>query len=609
MLIFVGVSSVIGLNINNHIYEISNSNRNILYVGGSGSNNYTRIQYAIDDATDGDIVFVYEGTYEELITINTTISLIGEDKDTTNINGSEIGDVITINADNVNITGFTIQKGGDSNKGIVINSEHSFISDNKFNENRYGISIEDTSNHIIKENIFHYHRSRCIRAINSHNNIVVNNRFATNTDFPVIYFKECNFSIISNNYFSLTGTGIYLSICNNLTISNNTLVSDTFNDAFLFKDIHYCTISNNNILSWSRGIWLEYCNYNNIYDNIISNNYYDGIYSRQNNNYNIISNNIISNNDNGIYLYDTSKGNVICYNNISSNFRGINIKYDSSCDNNTIYHNYFNNNADAFDGCSNLWNLSYPSGGNYWNDYTGEDSDGDGIGDTPLNISGGTGNKDYFPLMYPWGEQRPVANYTFFEEYGGYAFNASLSYDRDGEIVSYEWDFGDGSTDNGIEVSHAYNESGSYDITLITTDNEGYKGNYTKIINAVQNYPPDIPSINGPSNGGWGKPYHFTFQSSDNEGSEVWYFVDWGDGKDTGWMGPYVSGEEISDPHTWPQQDTFTIRCKAKDMYGSVSDWAEFEINIPRTKVSSYLRYEWLIHRYPLLERLLNLIN
>jgi PKD repeat protein len=305
-------------------------------------------------------------------------------------------------------------------------------------------------------------------------------------------------------------------------------------------------------------------------------------------------------------MYTTSQRNIIYNNNISLNSYGINIRNHPSNNNNSMYHNNFiDNNVNALDGGSNIWNDSYPCGGNYWDDYTGNDSDGDGIGDTERNIPGGGGNKDHYPLMYPWGEQRPVANYTYFEEFGGYVFDASLSYDRDGDVVSYEWDFGDGATSQGMTVSHAYNESGTYDITLTTTDNEGYKGNLTKTIDAVKNYPPDTPSIDGPSSGGWGKPYHFTFQSSDNEGSDVWYYVDWGDGKDTGWMGPYVSGEEITDSHTWTEQETFTIRCKAKDMYNVHSDWAEFEITIPRVGTSSY---HWLWERFPMLERLLSLL-
>jgi pectin methylesterase-like acyl-CoA thioesterase len=61
---------------------------NTLYVGGSGFGNYTKIQDAIDNASEGDTIFVHNGIYNENITIIKTINLIGEDKNTTIINGS-----------------------------------------------------------------------------------------------------------------------------------------------------------------------------------------------------------------------------------------------------------------------------------------------------------------------------------------------------------------------------------------------------------------------------------------------------------------------------------------------------------------------------------------
>ncbi len=52
-------------------------------------------------------------------------------------------------------------------------------------------------------------------------------------------------------------------------------------------------------------------------------------------------------------------------------------------------------------------------------------------------------------------------------------FSAIESTDRDGSIINYAWDFGDGSTGSGETVSHTYNEIGQYNATLTVTDNEG----------------------------------------------------------------------------------------------------------------------------------------
>ncbi len=64
-------------------------------------------------------------------------------------------------------------------------------------------------------------------------------------------------------------------------------------------------------------------------------------------------------------------------------------------------------------------------------------------------------------------------------------FDASGSYDLDGFIVSYEWDFGDGGTSSGISTSHIYNKSGEYTVTLIITDNLGNIYNKSIIVNIV----------------------------------------------------------------------------------------------------------------------------
>ena len=373
------------------------------YVGGSGPGNYTSIQDAIDNASDGDTVFVYSysSPYYENIVVDKPIQLIGENKDSTIIDGVESGDVIDVDANNVSISNFGIKNGGLGNAGIKITS--------------------------------------------SSNNTITN----------------C--AVYNNSH-----TGITLTSSLNNTITN-------------------CNISNN------------------------------GIY--------------------GILLDASSTNSIICCTVYNHNFG---IELYSSSDNNIFYHNtILNNNLNAYDPSNNSWDNGYPSGGNYWSDYSGLDNYSgpnqdipgpDHIGDIPYNITGGS-SQDKYPLMASFGP--PHAHFTYIINNKTVFFNASFSFDYDGTIDWYEWDFGDGNTsiEQNSTITYSYTDYNLYNITLTVIDDDNRIDSLVKTILVDSDSP--IIENNTPDEAAAGSPFTFNATVTDNVSgvSEVWveYWYDDGD--------------------------------------------------------------------------------
>ena len=125
----------------------------------------------------------------------------------------------------------------------------------------------------------------------------------------------------------------------------------------------------------------------------------------------------------------------------------------------------------------------------------------------------------------------------------------------------------------------------------------------------IDGSPPNTPDIDGPSSGQAGVEYKFTFKSTSPVGNFVYYWIGWGDGVKTVWIGPYNSGEEIMINHTWSNQRNYTIKARAKDTDNLWGSWSYYKIEIPRTRIASNLLYQWFLERFPLLERLLTLIR
>ena len=119
---------------------------------------------------------------------------------------------------------------------------------------------------------------------------------------------------------------------------------------------------------------------------------------------------------------------------------------------------------------------------------------------------------------------------------------------------------------------------------------------------------PDKPSIDGPSSGKVGVEYTYTSVTTDPDENKVLYWFDWGDDSNSGWLGPYNSGEIASAFHTWTEEDDYEIKVKAKDIYGAESPWSDpLPITMPKNKsVNPFLLFlERLIERFPILEQIL----
>jgi parallel beta-helix repeat protein len=468
LFLLISISPIIfGLKIQK-IYQLIYSG-NTLYVGGSGPGNYTKIQSAIDDAFNGDTVFVYNGTYYEDVEVYKSINLVGEDRNITEIFNFWDPYVITITADFVNINGFTINNDW-SNRyyfgGIIVESCNNNISKNIIKgdwDEETGIEITDNSNNNTILNNIICNNLIGLEIYTSSNNTIMGNIFSSNWYFGMETYQSSN-NIIKDNIFIKNEHDLSIhKSYNNTIIMNN------------FLETQCCTCLD-----------IRY-SYNNkiILNNITQNGWGMCIVLVDNSINNIISNNTISNGNEGIRIWYSSSYNTIINNNISSNDCGIYIEEFSN--NNSIYHNNFiNNSKKAYDECNNSWDNGYPSGGNYWDDYTDEDNDGDGIGDTPYPVPGGD-NVDRYPFMKPngWNNTRPnkpvISGPTNGRTGLWYEYNFSIS-DPEGDLlwIHIDWEYGTPSKWDGpflsgsiVKYNYSWRKKGTYTIRAQTMDSNG----------------------------------------------------------------------------------------------------------------------------------------
>jgi nitrous oxidase accessory protein len=420
-------------------YQICRADTPItLYVGPKEK--YTSIQDALDDANDGYRIFVYNGTYYENLAINHRIDLFGEDRGITIINANGTGSVITVYADNVNISHFMITNGSSSEGSSIIdmNGEYSIITDNIISYGHNGVTLNNVNNHLIYDNIIQYNAGDGIRVYQSDDNVNISFNTITRNNNGIYLYSSDEVDIYHNIIQYNNQSGIFLNnTCQNNVIRHNNVSRNGNHGIHLNDYSSFQTISSNQLYynNYS-GIVLENCsmnfyindnevigntNYgmmiigstNNISRNTISFNRKDGLYFSADDYNTVFQNSINDNIISGIRLYNSTH-DYIRDNEIYNN-DAYGVYLDFFTIDNVIYNNFFHDNAhNAIDKSigRNRWSITKTPGtnivqgsnlcGNYWDDFDeidegAYDSDSDGVADDPYTIY--AINTDTGPLL------------------------------------------------------------------------------------------------------------------------------------------------------------------------------------------------------------------
>ena len=289
-ILFLGISS---------IGSCENS-KNIFFVGDTGVGNYSSIQDAVNDANDGDTIIVHNGIYYENLVLNKSITIVGEDRINTIVDGNGSGDAVVILADNVCIRNFTIKNKGASGTGINIKANQSIISENLIIDNNWsGIEAGSAfrnctvSENTIMNNGYGIFFNKKTMNINFNENVVDNN------SFDGIYLDQSSDGIVTDNIIDKNGDdGLSLTFSNDIVVYKNFIINS----------------KNNGIYLYSSKVMIN--------ENIIAGSTEGGIFLRNSNESQIVWNNVLENGK-GIELTFQSCNNVINNNNITSNDIGI----------------------------------------------------------------------------------------------------------------------------------------------------------------------------------------------------------------------------------------------------------------------------------------------
>jgi len=472
-----------------------NASSNTIYVDDGGGANYTSIQDAITHAADGDIVYVYEGTYHENVVVNKKITLQGENKKAI-IDAGYGGDAISVMENGVYISGFTAINGGNGSYGIKLYGvENCTVKNCNLSDNYAGVGIFWSNNNLIGRNVFSGN-TYAIFSTSGKNNHVEENIFLGNTNG--VRF----------------GGGSYTR--HNIIRYNN----------FMGNSVDVIDEGYSNYWDYDHigNYWDRYAGVDGDGDGIgdtphiisggIKDHYplvdpYAGI--------DIFPPDIVGMQASPQIQIPGGSVNITCQiiDNVEVNSTFINITL--------VNGSHVNSSLGRIGNTTHYYfNLTYSEKGVYYYYVWANDTSNNSVKSGLYK----------FVIAY-----KPHSTFTFTPEnptdIDTITFDGSFSSDPDGSIVNYTWDFGDGSHAYTSIATHKYSTDDTYTVTLTVYDNDGAWDTMSKEI-VVSNIPPVANFTFTPHNTTVGQTVWFNDSSNDADGRvRIWEW-NFGDGTGTG---------------------------------------------------------------------------
>ncbi|MFE3845822.1 PKD domain-containing protein [Thermoplasmatota archaeon] len=159
---------------------------------------------------------------------------------------------------------------------------------------------------------------------------------------------------------------------------------------------------------------------------------------------------------------------------------------------------------------------------------------------------------------------------------------------------------------------------GEYKLLIEAQDQEDNVGHDDVIFtiknheDPIENLPPLKPAKpTGTTSGKPDETYTYSSMTNDPDGDQIWFNWDFGDDGSSGWVGPYDSGEACEVEYSWDEEGDYSIKVKAKDVYGEESPWSDpLTVSMPRAKLFNQMPriLLWLFERFPFFQSYFNFL-